>query len=69
MPTQISSREIIRRLGKEGGRKVRQRGSHVRFIHHDQPSRRVTVPHPVKTLLPKTLRSIYRQAGWDWDER
>lgn len=69
MPPQISSREIIRRLGKEGWRKVRQRGSHVRFDHPEKPGRRVTVPHPVKTLLPKTLRSIYRQAGWDWGAR
>jgi len=26
----------------------------------------VTVPHPKKDLPIGTLRSIYRQAGWQW---
>ncbi len=30
---------------------------------------RVTVPHPKKDLPVGTVRSIYRQAGWDWTER
>ncbi|WP_083911984.1 type II toxin-antitoxin system HicA family toxin [Desulfotignum phosphitoxidans] len=27
---------------------------------------KVTVPHPKKDLPVGTLRSLYRQAGWQW---
>lgn len=26
----------------------------------------VTVPHPSQDIATGTLRSIYRQAGWEW---
>jgi predicted RNA binding protein YcfA (HicA-like mRNA interferase family) len=61
----MKSAEVMRRLEVEGWRKVHQAGSHVKFKHPDRPNT-VTVPHPKKDLPIGTLRSIYRQAGWDW---
>jgi predicted RNA binding protein YcfA (HicA-like mRNA interferase family) len=57
-----SSREIMRRLEADGWRRARQSGSHVQFKHPDKPGL-VTVPHPRKSLSPKTRKSIYLQAG------
>lgn len=58
-----SSREIIKRLKKEGWEKVDQSGTHTQWKHPDRKGR-VTVPHPKKDLPYKTLKSIYLQAGW-----
>ena len=44
------------------------RGSHQNFTHPTKRGR-VTVPHPRKDLYVRTLRNIYRQAGWDWRDR
>ena len=61
----MKSAEVIRRLESEGWRKVHQAGSHIKFKH---PAKQeyVTIPHPKKDLPIGTLRSIYRQAGWQW---
>jgi len=61
----MTSREIITRLKKEGWLLVHIRGSHHHYKHPDKPGR-VTVPHPKKDLPKGTVRSIYRQAGWQW---
>ncbi len=58
-----NSRDIIRRLEKEGWRLVRSKGSHQQFKHSTKPGR-VTVPHPKKDLPLKTVLSIYQSAGW-----
>ncbi len=29
----------------------------------------MTVPHPRKDIPVGTLRNIFRQAGWDWQEK
>lgn len=39
------------------------RGRHVQFKHPTKRGR-VTLPHPKKDLPIKTVKSIYRQAGW-----
>ena len=44
------------------------RGSHHQFTHPEKPGR-VTVKHPGKDLPIGTLRSIYRQAQWNWEDR
>ena len=44
------------------------RGSHHQFTHPEKPGR-VTVKHPSKDLPIGTLRSIYRQAQWNWEDR
>ena len=68
MTRSLSSRDVVRRLEADGWRRVRQKGSHVQFKH---PSERglVTLKHPAKDIDIATLRSIYRQAGWDSRDR
>lgn len=63
-----SSREIIKMLEADGWAFVRAVGSHHQFKHPTK-SGKVTVPHPSKEIYMATLRSIYRQAGWDWKTR
>jgi predicted RNA binding protein YcfA (HicA-like mRNA interferase family) len=58
-----SSRELIRRLKADGWERVAVTGSHHQFKHPTKPGR-VTVPHPRKDLPLATVRSIFRQAGW-----
>jgi predicted RNA binding protein YcfA (HicA-like mRNA interferase family) len=69
MAKSYSSKEIIRRLVDDGWRLDRVEGSHHQFRHPARPGRRVTLPHPVKDIPPGTLRSIFRQAEWDWKRR
>ena len=64
----MSSRELIRRLKADGWQLVATQGSHRQFKHPGKPGR-VTVAHPRKDIPTGTLRSVYRQAGWDWKER
>ena len=64
----MNSTVVINRLKREGWRNVGGRGSHQNFAHPTKPGR-VTVPHPRKDLYVRTIRSIYRQAGWDWRDR
>ncbi|GAB4246121.1 MAG: type II toxin-antitoxin system HicA family toxin [Deferrisoma sp.] len=41
------------------------KGSHHQFKHPEKPGK-ITVPHPKRDLPVGTLRSIFRQAGWEW---
>jgi predicted RNA binding protein YcfA (HicA-like mRNA interferase family) len=61
-----TSREIIRRLTKEGWTLVRVTGSHHVFKHPDSKDI-VTVPHPKKDLGKGLVHAIYRGAGWKPD--
>ncbi|MEK7245897.1 MAG: type II toxin-antitoxin system HicA family toxin, partial [Pseudomonadota bacterium] len=36
--------------------------------HPTKPGK-VTVPHPEREIPTGTMRSIHRQAGWDWKKR
>ncbi len=63
----MSSRDVIARLKNDGWELVQIRGSHHQYKHPTRPGR-VTVPHPKKDLPKGTLRSIYRQAGWEWKQ-
>lgn len=61
----MKSRDIIKRLKADGWTLVRVKGDH----HHFKKAgyaHLVTVPHPNKDIATGTLRSIFRQAGWDW---
>ncbi|MBV6489003.1 MAG: hypothetical protein GHHEDOFH_02980 [Pseudorhodoplanes sp.] len=60
------SRDIIRRLEREGFVLVSVSGSHHKFVHATQ-HRRVIVPHPKCDLPIGTVRAIYRDAGWQKD--
>lgn len=61
----MTSREVISRLKAEGWKLVNTKGSHQQFKKPNR-SGRVTVPHPKKDLPIGTLKSIAKQAGWDW---
>ncbi|MGC1306131.1 MAG: type II toxin-antitoxin system HicA family toxin [Phormidesmis sp.] len=61
----VTSRQIISRLRAEGWVLVNTKGSHQQFKCPGKPGR-VTVPHPKKDLPKGTVKSIAKQAGWDW---
>ena len=58
----MNSREIIRRLQKDGWFEVGQSGSHKQFKHPVKRGR-VTVVCPKKDVPEGTLRSIEKQSG------
>ena len=58
----MHSRELIKRLQKDGWYEVNQVGSHKQFKHPTKKGR-VTVPHPSRDIPTGTLKSIEKQAG------
>lgn len=58
-----SSKDIFKKLKKDGWQLTRVKGSHHQFTHPIKPGT-VTVQHPVKSILGDVLRKIYWQAGW-----
>lgn len=64
----MKSAEVIRRLKREGWVSRNVRGSHHQFVHPAR-SGRVTVKDPSKEIPIGTLRNIYRQANWKWEDR
>lgn len=61
----MTVREVIRRLTDEGWVQVAQRGSHRQFRHPERTGK-VTVPGKMSDdVRPGTLKSIFRQAGWE----
>ena len=61
----MTRREIMKKLKNEGWVLVTVTGSHHKFKHPDKTGY-VTVIHPNHNFATGTLRSIYRQAGWEW---
>lgn len=61
----MKSADVIKRLESEGWTLARTKGSHRQYKHPTKPDL-VTVPHPKSEIPLGTLRSIYRQAGWNW---
>lgn len=57
----LTSKEVIRRLKREGWQEVRQAGSHKQF---KRGNLRITVPDHPGDLKPGTERDIRRKAGW-----
>ena len=57
-----SSREVIQFLSADGWQEVSCSGDHHQFKHPTKPGK-VTLPHPVKDVPVRTLKSIERQAG------
>ena len=65
LPRDLSGREVVKALERLGFRVEKQEGSHIRLF--GAGGLRVTVPaHP--TLLPKTLKSVLRQANISIDQ-
>ena len=62
----MKSAEIIRLLKKDGWYVFNIRGSHHQFKHPTK-SGKVTIPHPKADLPVGTARSIFRQAGLEWE--
>ncbi len=58
----MTSREVIRKLQRDGWFEVAQQGSHKQFKHATKPGR-VTAPFPRKDIPKGALRSIEKQAG------
>jgi len=61
-----NSRDIIRRLQKEGWTLERVAGSHHVF-RSPISSQTVVVPHPKKDLGKGLVHAIYKGAGWKPD--
>ena len=58
----------MRSLKRDGSVLRNARGSHHQFVHPEKP-RRGTVKHTSKEIPIDTLRNIYRQASWKWEDR
>lgn len=58
----MNSRQVIKKLRKDGWEWVRVRGDHHQFKHSERTGL-VTVQHPEKDLSIEMIRSIERQSG------
>jgi predicted RNA binding protein YcfA (HicA-like mRNA interferase family) len=58
----MHSRDLMREIERDGWVLVSVTGSHHHFKHPDKPGK-VTIPHLVKDMHPKTVKSVRRQAG------
>lgn len=62
----VTPKEAVRMLEAEGWTlKRRGPGDHRQFAHQTKKGK-VTIDLGVREIPIGTLRSIYRQAGWDW---
>ena len=60
------TRDVVAKLLAEGWFVTRKGpGDHVQYKHPNK-SGRVTIDSGSREQTTGTLRSIYRQAGWDW---
>jgi predicted RNA binding protein YcfA (HicA-like mRNA interferase family) len=61
-----ATRDLLRQLKNDGWYEARKGpGDHVQFRHPDKTGR-VTLDKGAREQTTSTLRSIYRQAGWEW---
>ncbi|WP_375460151.1 type II toxin-antitoxin system HicA family toxin [uncultured Enterovirga sp.] len=58
-----SSRDIRRRLERDGWNLVRVAGSH-HIFRNPETGAMISLPHPKKDLGSGLVRKIYKQAGW-----
>lgn len=61
----MTVREVLRRLADDGWVQTAQKGSHRQFEHSNKTGKVTVAGKPSDDVAPKTLRSIYRQAGWE----
>jgi predicted RNA binding protein YcfA (HicA-like mRNA interferase family) len=60
------TRDVVARLKDEGWVVARRGpGDHIQYKHATRPGR-VTIDASAREIPVGTLRSIYRQAGWEW---
>jgi predicted RNA binding protein YcfA (HicA-like mRNA interferase family) len=58
----VNSKDIIKRLNAEGWSKTGGKGSNQKFC---KDGKIVIVPHPKQDLPVGTVKSIFKQAGWE----
>ena len=58
----VTPKEVLKELKKDGWYVDRIRGSH-HMLKHTSKAGRVTVPVHKEDLKPKTLHTIFKQAG------
>lgn len=63
----VSSRQLVKVLGKLGYEFDRQRGSHIILRHSEPPHRRLVVPDHAE-IAKGTLRALLRDAGLTADD-
>ncbi|MBS6247630.1 MAG: type II toxin-antitoxin system HicA family toxin [Eggerthella sp.] len=61
MPTEQETKEVIKRLKREGWEERRGKGSHLIF---KKDGKMITVPTSKKELPIGTYRNIAKMAGW-----
>jgi predicted RNA binding protein YcfA (HicA-like mRNA interferase family) len=61
----VKVRDVIRRLEADGWFLWETEGSHRQFKHGSKPGKVTVAGKMSEDLHPKTLKSIYRQAGWE----
>lgn len=59
----MNVREVLRIIRADGWNEVTCRGSHRQFLHPWKPGKVTVAGKPSMDLDPKTLRSIWKQAG------
>jgi predicted RNA binding protein YcfA (HicA-like mRNA interferase family) len=60
------TRDVIAKLTQDGWQVARKGpGDHVQYKHPTRPGR-VTIDAGAREQTTGVLRSIYRQAGWEW---
>ena len=58
-------KEVIRRLQADGWFLWETEGRHRQYKHAEKPGKVTVAGRPSEDLHPKTLKSIFRQAGWE----
>jgi len=62
----VTPKEVAKLLASDGWAVKRQGpGDHVQYAHPEKPGK-VTLDMGVREIPTGTLRSIFRQAGWQW---
>lgn len=59
-------KEVLQLLKEDDWMLVGQKGSHRQFKHATKPGKVTVSGKESADMALPTLRSIYRQAGWDW---
>ena len=62
----MKPRDVVKKLAADGWIVKRKGpGDHVQYVHPERGGR-VTVDMGASDIPMGTLRSIFRQAGWEW---
>jgi predicted RNA binding protein YcfA (HicA-like mRNA interferase family) len=64
----ISAREMVRALNRDGFTLDHQRGSHQHYYHSDGRHVTVSFHNPGDTFSIKTLKAMVQQARWTEDD-